>query len=169
MLVAMATGTGKTFTMVNLIYRLMKAGAAKRVLFLVDRRALAAQAVRAFASFDTEQGLKFDKTYEVYSQQFQRGDLDDDDPFDIAALPNTYLTDPRPGHAFVYVSTIQRMTINLFGKAAAFPCTEEAEEDAEKMDIRSMPSTSSSQTSATAGIPHRRCRSGATHSTTLMP
>jgi type I restriction enzyme R subunit len=51
MLVAMATGTGKTFTFVNQVYRLMKAGVAKRVLFLVDRRALAAQAVRAFASF----------------------------------------------------------------------------------------------------------------------
>jgi len=52
MLVAMATGTGKTFTMVNEVYRLMKSGVAKRILFLVDRRALAAQAVRAFASFD---------------------------------------------------------------------------------------------------------------------
>lgn len=136
MLVAMATGTGKTFTMVNLIYRLMKAGVAKRVLFLVDRRALAAQAVRAFASFETEQGLKFDKTYEVYTQQFQRGDLnDDDDPFDITVLPNSYLTNPQPGHAFVYVSTIQRMAINLFDRAAAFPCTEETEEDAKKMDI----------------------------------
>src|ERR1017187_5810330 len=39
MLVAMATGTGKTFTMVNEIYRLMKSGVARRVLFLVDRRA----------------------------------------------------------------------------------------------------------------------------------
>ncbi len=46
MLVAMATGTGKTFMAVNQIYRLMKAGVAKRILFLVDRRALAAQAVR---------------------------------------------------------------------------------------------------------------------------
>jgi type I restriction enzyme R subunit len=46
MLVAMATGTGKTFTLVNEIYRLMKSGAARRILFLVDRRALAAQAVR---------------------------------------------------------------------------------------------------------------------------
>src|SRR5712692_7044704 len=47
MLVAMATGTGKTFTLVNEIYRLMKSGVAKRILFLVDRRSLAAQAVRA--------------------------------------------------------------------------------------------------------------------------
>ena len=67
MLVAMATGTGKTLTTVNEIYRLMKSGVARRVLFLVDRRALAAQAVRAFASFEAEPGLKFDKIYEVYS------------------------------------------------------------------------------------------------------
>jgi type I restriction enzyme R subunit len=37
MLVAMATGTGKTVSTVNQIYRLLKSGAAKRVLFLVDR------------------------------------------------------------------------------------------------------------------------------------
>ncbi len=49
MLVTMATGTGKTLMTVNEIYRLMKSGVARRVLFLVDRRALAAQTVRAFA------------------------------------------------------------------------------------------------------------------------
>ena len=38
----MATGTGKTLMTVNQIYRLMKSGVARRVLFLVDRRALAA-------------------------------------------------------------------------------------------------------------------------------
>jgi hypothetical protein len=37
MLLAIATSTGKTFTLVNEIYRLMKSGVAKRVLFLVDR------------------------------------------------------------------------------------------------------------------------------------
>src|SRR5262249_25800592 len=52
MLVAMATGTGKTFMTANEIYRLMKSGVAKRILFLVDRRALAAQAVRTFATFE---------------------------------------------------------------------------------------------------------------------
>ena len=56
MLVTMATGTGKTLTTVNEIYRLMKSGVARRVLFLVDRRALAAQTVRAFASFEAEPG-----------------------------------------------------------------------------------------------------------------
>jgi type I restriction enzyme R subunit len=33
MMVAMATGTGKTFTLVNEVYRLMKSGVAKRILF----------------------------------------------------------------------------------------------------------------------------------------
>jgi type I restriction enzyme R subunit len=81
MLVAMATGTGKTFTMVNQTYRLMKSGVARRVLFLVDRRALAAQAVREFASFEAEPGLKFDKIYEVYSQRFQKEDLEPGESF----------------------------------------------------------------------------------------
>jgi type I restriction enzyme R subunit len=54
MLVTMASGTGKTFTMVNQVYRLLKSGVARRVLFLVDRRALAAQAVRAFSDFQPE-------------------------------------------------------------------------------------------------------------------
>ncbi len=135
MLLAMATGTGKTYTMVNLVYRLMKAGVAKRVLFLVDRRALAAQAVRAFASFETEQGLKFDKTYEVYSQQFQREDFDETEGFSSNLLPNTYLTDPKPAHSFVYVSTIQRMMINLFGRSAALSCVDDEEEVADTLDI----------------------------------
>src|SRR5947209_86229 len=78
MLLAMATGTGKTVTLVNQIYRLMKSGAGKRILFLVDRRALAAQAVRTFASFEPEPNKKFDKIYEVYSQRFRREDLGDD-------------------------------------------------------------------------------------------
>lgn len=135
MLLAMATGTGKTFTLVNQIYRLMKAGVARRVLFLVDRKALAAQAVRAFASFEPEPGLKFDKIYEVYSQRFQRENIEDE-PFDPNVLPQSYLVDPQPGHAFVYVSTIQRMTINLFGQAAKFGADEEAPEDeAGELDI----------------------------------
>jgi type I restriction enzyme R subunit len=94
MLVAMATGTGKTFTLVHEIYRLMKSGVARRVLFLVDRRALAAQAARAFASFEPEPGLKFNQIYEVYTQRFQRDDFDEDDTFDPNVMPNSYLTDP---------------------------------------------------------------------------
>lgn len=136
MLIAMATGTGKTFTMVNQVYRLMKSSVAQRILFLVDRRALAAQAVRAFASFEPEPGLKFDKIYEVYSQRFRREDLGDDDKFDPKVLPSQYLLAPKPGHAFVYVSTIQRMAINLFGRNAIFGIgDEEIDEDADQLDI----------------------------------
>jgi len=103
MLVAMATGTGKTFMVVNLIYRLMKSGFAKRILFLVDRRALAAQAVREFASFEAEPGQKFNQIYEVYSQRFRREDLEGE-PFDPLVLPTAYLTDPNTGLAYVYIS-----------------------------------------------------------------
>lgn len=135
MLITMATGTGKTVTLVNEIYRLMKSGVARRVLFLVDRRALAAQAVRAFASFEAEPGLKFDKIYEVYSQRFQRGDFEDG-AFDPKVLPTKYLTDPRGGEAFVYVSTIQRMTMNLFGRDAVLKTEDDDDEDdADKLDI----------------------------------
>jgi type I restriction enzyme R subunit len=136
MLVAMATGTGKTFTLVNQIYRLMKSGVAQRVLFLVDRRALAAQAVRAFASFDAEPGQKFDRVYEVYSSRFQREDFGEEERFDPKLLPTEYLTSPKPGHAFVYVSTIQRMAINVLGRGAVFGGGENAgAEDAEPLDI----------------------------------
>jgi type I restriction enzyme R subunit len=135
MLLAMATGTGKTMTTVNLVYRLMKSGVARRVLFLVDRRALAAQAVRAFASFEAEPGIKFDKAYEVYSQRFFREDLDDD-TFDPEVLPTRYMTDPQLGQAFVYVSTIQRMTINLFGRDVVFALGDDPiDEDADTLDI----------------------------------
>ncbi len=134
MLVAMATGTGKTFTIVNEIHRLMKSGVAPRVLFLVDRRALAAQTVRAFASFEAEPGLKFDKVYEVYSQRFQSEDFGEEEKFDPKVLPNSYLKNPKPGTAFVYVSTIQRMAINLFGRAAEWGGGVEGDdEDAEQL------------------------------------
>ena len=136
MLVAMATGTGKTFTLVNQVYRLMKSGVGRRILFLVDRRALAAQAVRAFAAFEPEPGLKFGQIYEVYSQAFHRDDFDEDEKFDPKVLPASYLTDPKPGHAFVYVCTIQRMTINLFGRQVALDLgDEDLDEDAERLDI----------------------------------
>ena len=138
MLLAMATGTGKTLTMVNETYRLMKSGVARRVLFLVDRKALAAQAVRAFASFEAEPGLKFDKIYEVYSQRFSREDFEDDKSFDPKQLPTSYLTNPQLGQAFVYVSTIQRMTMNLLGREAGYVFgvgDESIDDDADKLDI----------------------------------
>ena len=138
MMLAMATGTGKTFTILSLIYRLLEAKVIKRVLFLVDRKALAAQAITAFSSFSTPHGSKFDKEYEVYSQKFQKEDFEDGATFNPNVLPNEYLTNPQPNHSFVYVSTIQRMTINLQGKYSNISeddMNEEYEIDAEKLNI----------------------------------
>jgi type I restriction enzyme R subunit len=138
MLIAMATGTGKTYTTVAQIYRLLESKAAKRVLFLVDRRALAAQAVSAFAAFNTPRGNKFIQEYDVFSQRFHREDFDDDKPFDPKVLPGSYLTSPKPTYTFVYVSTIQRMCVNLFGWESAFPQDggdPDDESDADKLDI----------------------------------
>src|SRR2546427_7631512 len=136
MLLAMATRPGKTFVMVNQIYRLLKSGIARRVLFLVDRRVLARQAVQAFAAFEAEPGRKFHKLYPVYSQRFQRDEEPDDSRFDPEVLPESHLTDPNPGHTFVYVCTIQRMAINLFGRGAVFGGgDEQPEDDADRLDI----------------------------------
>ncbi|MDP2172681.1 MAG: DEAD/DEAH box helicase family protein, partial [Candidatus Cloacimonadaceae bacterium] len=138
MMLAMATGTGKTFTTVSMIYRMIKSGYAKRILFLVDRRALAAQAATAFSAFLTPSGNKFNQEYEVYSQRFQKEDFDEDEKFDIQVLPNAYLTAPNESHTFVYICTIQRMAINLFGRENSFvqdASEPDIEEDAETMKI----------------------------------
>lgn len=140
MLVAMATGTGKTFTTISLIYRLLKSGYAKRILFLVDRRALAAQTVTAISAFETRDGHKLDREYEVYSQKFQKEDLDEGDtPFDSKALPEEYLIAPSINHTYIYVSTIQRLALNVLGKdalkAAEGEGTGEYQPDAQKLDI----------------------------------
>ncbi len=137
MLLAMATGTGKTFTLVSLIYRLLETKQFKRILFLVDRRALAAQAVREFSSFTTTSGNKFDQEYEVYSQRFKKEDLGDDEPFNPKVLPKNYMTHPDAAKTCVYVSTIQRMTINLFGWENSFEQEKsdpDYEDDAEKLE-----------------------------------
>lgn len=138
MLLAMATGTGKTFTTVNLVYRMLASGYAKRILFLVDRKSLAAQAVTAFASFDTPRNIKFKDEYELYSQRFKKEDFEGE-AYDPTVLPNTYLTNPDGTKTFLYICTIQRMAINLYGKMGAFEENEENgdEEEAEKLSIPS--------------------------------
>lgn len=52
-LLLMATGTGKTFTVFQLVWKLIRGGALRnnRVLFLTDRNSLQDQAYRAFAAF----------------------------------------------------------------------------------------------------------------------
>src|SRR5207245_8239666 len=51
-LIQMATGSGKTFTAVNVAYRLLKFASAKRMLFLVDRGNLGKQAEDEFGNFE---------------------------------------------------------------------------------------------------------------------
>jgi type I restriction enzyme R subunit len=50
-LIHMATGAGKTFTAINSVYRLLKYGGARRILFLVDTRNLGKQAQQEFHAF----------------------------------------------------------------------------------------------------------------------
>jgi type I restriction enzyme R subunit len=65
-LVQMATGSGKTYTAVTSIYRLVKFADARRVLFLVDRANLGRQALKEFQSYRTpDDGRLFTELYNV--------------------------------------------------------------------------------------------------------
>jgi type I restriction enzyme R subunit len=65
-LIQMATGTGKTLMAVTEIYRLIKFGGARRVLFLVDRANLGEQAEKEFQGFRTpDDNRKFNELYNV--------------------------------------------------------------------------------------------------------
>ena len=64
-MLAMATGTGKTKTCVALIYRLLKTGRFRRVLFLVDRSELGTQAADAFKETRMESLQSFADIYGI--------------------------------------------------------------------------------------------------------
>lgn len=65
-LIQMATGSGKTYTAVSFIYRLIKFANAKRVLFLVDRSNLGRQTKKEFEQYITpDDGRKFTELYNV--------------------------------------------------------------------------------------------------------
>jgi type I restriction enzyme, R subunit len=65
-LIQMATGSGKTFSAISSIYRLVKEGGAKRVLLLVDRGNLGRQALKEFQAYTTpDDGRKFTELYNV--------------------------------------------------------------------------------------------------------
>jgi type I restriction enzyme, R subunit len=76
MLVAMATGTGKTKTCIALIYRLLKAQRFKRVLFLVDRSALGEQAANAFKDTRMENLQTFADIFGIKELEEQKPDTD---------------------------------------------------------------------------------------------
>lgn len=75
-LLVMATGTGKTYTAFQIAWRLWKAGAKKRILFLVDRNILADQTrMNDFAPFGDKMtkitNRNIDKSYEIYLALYQ--------------------------------------------------------------------------------------------------
>src|SRR5258707_9120568 len=91
----MDTGRGKTYMAVSSIYRLLKYGKAKRVLFLVDRTNLATQTLNQFQQYMTpDDGRKFT---ELYNVQLLQGNS-----FDATSV--------------VCISTIQRLHSILTGK-----------------------------------------------------
>lgn len=75
-LLVMATGTGKTYTAFQIIYRLWKNGNKKRILFLADRNVLIDQTKRGdFKYFKDRMTIikkkKIDKAYEIYLALYQ--------------------------------------------------------------------------------------------------
>ena len=95
-LVAMATGTGKTRTVIGLIYRLLKAKRFQRVLFLVDRSSLGDQAQNAFKDARLEQNKRFTEIYDLK----ELGDITPDSA------------------TKVHVATVQGMARRLFSSDA---------------------------------------------------
>lgn len=64
-LLSMATGTGKTRTILGMIYRFIKTDRFKRILFLVDRTALGEQAEDVFKEVRIEDLMSLDKIYNI--------------------------------------------------------------------------------------------------------
>jgi type I restriction enzyme R subunit len=74
-LIQMATGSGKTFTAISFIYRLIKFAGARRVLFLVDRGNLGRQTKKEFDQYDSPyNNFKFGEEYIV--QHLQSNQID---------------------------------------------------------------------------------------------
>lgn len=64
-LIAMATGTGKTRTVLGMIYRFLKTNRFKRILFLVDRTSLGDQASDVFKEVKLEELMTLDEIYNI--------------------------------------------------------------------------------------------------------
>ena len=76
-LLVMATGTGKTYTAFQIIWRLMKSGLKKRVLYLADRNILIDQTIqndfRPFEKVITKvENKTLDSSYEIYMSLYQQ-------------------------------------------------------------------------------------------------
>lgn len=91
-LLVMATGTGKTYTAFQIVWRLKKAGVAKNVLYLADRNQLVDQTIigdfQPFKAMTKIAKGKIDKNYEIYFglyQQLKGRNNGDSDGENIAA------------------------------------------------------------------------------------
>lgn len=87
-LIVMATGTGKTYTAFQIIHRLHKSKAKKKILYLADRNILIDQTIsqdfRPFKKFMTKvQGGEIDSSYEIYMALYHQlvGKDGEPDPF----------------------------------------------------------------------------------------
>ncbi len=84
-LLVMATGTGKTYTAFNIIWRFRKSFTNKRILFLADRNALLTQTKNGdFSPFGNDvmhivKNRKIDKSYQVYFALYQGLTSNDED------------------------------------------------------------------------------------------
>ena len=74
-LIQMATGSGKTFTAISFIYRLIKFAGARRILFLVDRANLGRQTLKEFQQYVSPyNNFKFTEEYIVQNLSTNRID-----------------------------------------------------------------------------------------------
>lgn len=88
-LIQMATGSGKTFTAVDICYRLVRHANAKRILFLVDRSNLGEQTLQEFQNFIVpKDGRKFVDLYNV--QHLKTNTIDDVSRICISTIQRVY-------------------------------------------------------------------------------
>jgi len=88
-LIQMATGSGKTFTAVNICYRLIKNAKARRILFLVDRGNLGKQTLQEFETFVVpKDGRKFVDLYNVH--KLDSNEIMDSDKVVISTIQRIY-------------------------------------------------------------------------------
>ena len=83
-LLAMATGTGKTRTVLGMIYRFLKTNRFKRILFLVDRTSLGEQASDVFKEVKLEDLMTLDEIYNV--KGFEDKNIDKETRIQVATV-----------------------------------------------------------------------------------
>lgn len=96
-LVSMATGTGKTRTSIALMYRLLKHKRFRRILFLVDRKALGKQTSDALETTEIEGMLNFAQIYKVAG--LEKKVPEDEDQMQVATVQSLIariLNEPDP-------------------------------------------------------------------------